>query len=75
MRVLAVTSEVRGATDMRLAARSGAQGKAISDRDNAGANELAQPSHKQIWANIRKTSDAPAAVSHWSPKSKEFDLA
>ncbi|QMU56872.1 MAG: arsenate reductase (azurin) large subunit [Boseongicola sp.] len=63
-------SAKRGETFMLFASPKGAQGNVI----NSGTNELILPNYKQTWANIRKLADAPAAVSHLSFKSKEFDL-
>ncbi len=58
----------RKETFMLFGAPSGTQGNVIS----AGVNELILPNYKQTWANIRKISDAPAAVRHMSFKSKEY---
>jgi arsenite oxidase large subunit len=58
----------RGETFMLFGAPSGTQGNVI----NAGVNELVLPNYKQTWANIRKISDAPAAVAKLSFKSKEY---
>jgi arsenite oxidase large subunit len=58
----------RKETFMLFGAPTGTQGNVI----NAGVNELILPNYKQTWANIRKISDAPAAVSHLSFKSKEY---
>jgi arsenite oxidase large subunit len=37
-----------------------------------GVNELIIPNYKQTWGNIRKLTDAPAAVEHLSFKSMEY---
>jgi arsenite oxidase large subunit len=58
----------RKETFMLFGAPTGTQGNVI----NAGVNELILPNYKQTWANIRKISDAPAAVRHLSFKSKEY---
>ncbi len=49
---------------------SGVQGNVV----NAGTNELVIPNYKQTWGDIRKISDAPAAVRGISFKSKEYDI-
>ncbi len=65
------TPTARRRRDLHAVRRApGAQGNVI----NAGVNELVLPDYKHTWANIRKISNAPAAVSHLSFKSKEFDL-
>ncbi|MEO1090524.1 MAG: arsenate reductase (azurin) large subunit [Pseudomonadota bacterium] len=58
-------------TFMLFGAPTGTQGNVI----NAGVNELVIPNYKQTWADIRKISDAPAAVAHLSFKSKEYTPA
>ncbi|MBI1383730.1 MAG: arsenate reductase (azurin) large subunit [Rhizobiales bacterium] len=58
----------RGETFMLFGAPTGTQGNVI----NAGVNELILPNYKQTWGNIRKISDAPAAIAHLSFKSKEY---
>ena len=58
----------RKETFMLFGAPTGTQGNVI----NPGTNELILPNYKQTWANIRKISEAPAAVKHLSFKSKEY---
>ncbi len=58
-------------TFMLFAAPSGAQGNVV----NNGTNSLILPNYKQTWGDIRKISDAPAAVRHLSFKSKEYKPA
>ena len=65
------TQTVRpGETFMLFGYPSGIQGNVV----NAGVNELILPNNTQTWANIRKPSDAPDAVSGPSFKSREYRL-
>ena len=58
----------RKETFMLFAYPKGVQGNVVS----AGVNELIIPNYKQTWGNIRKLTDAPAAVQHLSFKSMEY---
>ncbi len=58
----------RGETFMLFAYPTGVQGNVV----NPGTNELVIPNYKQTWADIRRLSAAPGAVSHVSFKSKEY---
>lgn len=55
---------------MVFGAPGGSQGNLVGP----GVNELVLPNYKQVWADIRKASDAPQAVGHLSFKSKEAKL-
>ena len=61
----------RKETFMLFAYPKGVQGNVVSP----GVNELIIPNYKQTWANIRKLTDAPAAVQHLSFKSQEYRSA
>ena len=63
-------SAKRKETFMLFGSPMGQQGNIV----NNGVNELILPDYKHCWANIRKIADAPAAVSHLSFKSKEYNI-
>ncbi|NKE43448.1 arsenate reductase (azurin) large subunit [Roseomonas frigidaquae] len=58
----------RNETFMLFGYPTGVQGNVVSK----ATNELIIPNYKQSWGNIRKISDAPAAVRHLSWKTQEY---